>query len=72
MADELDVKKMEQLLKEFGHVHFTVEELGEKDGSIGNTVFDYDAGVVIVDEGVHVHHYGMDRIVHYYAKKGDY
>ena len=72
MAEELNIEAMEQLLDEFGHVHFTVEELGEKDASKGNVEFDYDAGVIIVDDGVHEHRYGMDRIVHYYPKKGDH
>lgn len=72
MMADMNIKAMEELLNEFGHLHFTVEELGEVDGSAGNTTFDYDAGVVVVDDGVHEHHYGMDRIVHYYPKKGDY
>ena len=65
--DYPDVAVLEADVESYGEVHSIVEEFeSEVELRRGTTDFDYEVGLITVDDGQTLHRIGMDRVVSWY------
>lgn len=65
--DYPDIQTLEEELEQHGEVHAAVEDVDvEVEFRLGTTSFDYDAGLLSVDDGDTTHHFSMASVVSWY------
>lgn len=61
------IKRLESDVQKHGEVHAVIEEHDDElEVRQGTTDFDYQDGVITVDDGTTLHRVGMDRVVRWY------